>query len=48
MQTVAEVKKREIITVPEAVRKALDIKEGSIISFDITEVINMKKEPRED
>ena len=44
MQTVAEVKKRGIITVPEAVRKALNISEGSII----TEVINMKKEPKED
>lgn len=46
MQTAAIVKKRGIITVPEAVREALDIKEGSIISFDITEVINKKKKKK--
>lgn len=37
---IAEVKKRGIITIREAERKALDIHEGSILVIKIEEVIN--------
>ena len=43
MESVVEVKKRGIITIPEAMRKALGIVEGSIITFDVKEVINKVK-----
>ena len=43
MQTVIEVKKRGLVTIPEAVRKALEIEEGSILSIEIKKVINVKK-----
>lgn len=43
METVVEVKKRGLATIPEAVRKAMGIKEGSILSIDIKEVINLEK-----
>ena len=38
-----EVKKRGIITIPEATRKLYDIQEGSILVIKIEEVINVKK-----
>lgn len=44
METVVEVKKRGLVTIPEPVRKALGIEEGSILSIEIKEVINVKKE----
>ena len=44
METVVELKKRGMITIPEAMRKALNIKEGSILSIDVKEIISPKKE----
>ena len=42
METVVELKKRGMITIPEAMRKALNIKEGSILSIDVKEIISYK------
>lgn len=44
METLIEVQKRGNVTIPEVVRKALGIGEGSIISIEIKEVINLKKD----
>ncbi|MCK5014932.1 MAG: AbrB/MazE/SpoVT family DNA-binding domain-containing protein [Candidatus Omnitrophica bacterium] len=47
METVVEVKKRGLVTIPEAVRKVLEIEEGSILSIEIKKVINVKKESKD-
>ena len=44
METVVEMKKRGMITIPEPVRKVLKLEEGSIFSIEIKEVINKKKD----
>lgn len=44
METVVEMKKRGTITIPEPVRKVLNLNEGSIFSIEIKEILNKKKD----
>ena len=44
MESIVEMKKRGTITIPEPMRKVLGLKEGSIFSIEIKEVLNKKKD----
>lgn len=47
METVVELKKRGTVTIPEAMRKALNIEEGSILSIDVKKIISPEREKKE-